>query len=252
MADAQVSMVSRIVSILQVFEGARSNMNLASISACTGMPKSSTYRILQQLVEAKLVEKIGLEYRLGLGIFELGSLVPHRSSIVKTARPHLQELSVAGRFAAHLAILDGTEVVYLEKVGGKFAGFLPSRVGGRFVAHSTGVGKAILAGSDDLIIERYLDAAFGTRHIGRDRVALIEELHDIRGLGYAVEHGQAVEGVSCIAAPINHRGLAIAAISICAPTKYLDVPRLKNSVRISATSIARGLNARVEGIALAS
>lgn len=252
MAESPVSMVGRVVRILQVFEGAQSSHSLANVTAVTGLPKSSTYRILQQLVEAKMLEKVGREYRLGLGIFELGSLVPHRNSIVAAARPHLQELSIAGRFAAHLAILDGIEVVYLDKVGGKFAGFLPSRIGGRFIAHHTGVGKAILAGSENEVVERYLDAVFSGGPMGSERAELLAELQEIQTLGYAVEHGQAVAGVSCLAAPVRHRGVAIAAISICAPTKHLDVPRLRNSVRMSATSIARGFRPGLEPVVLAS
>ena len=234
-------MVSRVVSILHVFDGAHSSLGLAEISTRTGLPKSSTFRILQQLVEARMLEKAGRQYRLGLGIFELGSLVPHRNRLVATSRPHLQELSIAGRFAAHLAILDGEEVVYLDKAGGRFAGVLPSRVGGRFVAHNTGVGKAILANAAADVVAGYLDAVFAGQSSAHARQAFEAELNGVRRAGYAVEHGQALAGVSCIAAPVTHRGIAIAAISISAPTQHLDVARLTTSVRMSATSISRGL-----------
>src|SRR5690625_838062 len=131
MSKLPVSMVHRVALILRAFEAGPPHLTLAEISELTHLPKTSAFRILRQLVEAELLERCDGKFRLGLGLFELGSLVQHRDAIVTIARPYLQGLCVAGRFAAHLAILDAGEVVYLDKAGGSFAGGLPSRVRGR-------------------------------------------------------------------------------------------------------------------------
>lgn len=233
-------MVERVVLILQCFEDSHGfPLNLADVADLTGLPKSSTFRILQQLVDARLVERDEMEYRLGLGIFELGSLFPHRNEVVSHARAYMQELSSGGRFVAHLAILDGTEVVYLDKVGGAFAGRLPSRIGGRFTAHRTAVGKAILAQAGRGPVKHYFDKMFIERDDPVGLRRLQNDILQVRKLGYASEHGEAVAGVSCVAAAITNGDSAIAAISICGPSEHLDVERLRNRVRIAATCISR-------------
>src|SRR5690625_955178 len=180
-------MVDRIAKILRAFEMGPPRLSLAAISELTGIPKTSTYRILQQLVKTEMIERHEGKFRLGLSLFELGSLVQHRDALVTIARPYLQRLCAGGRFAAHLAILDDVEVVYLDKTGGKFAGDLPSRVGGRFIAHQTAVGKAILAGSTPDALERYLDAVFGDTNQIRRR-SLGAELTQVGRQGYSQEH----------------------------------------------------------------
>lgn len=167
--------------------------------------------------------------------------------MVTLARPYLQGLCVAGRFAAHLAILDEGEVVYLDKVGGKFAGGLPSRVGGRFLAHHTAVGKAMLANSNESFMAQYFEERMGSERPEISR-RLREELRIIRQRGFAVEHGEAIPGVSCVGAPIMHRGTTVAAISITGPTEHLEVSRVKGSVQFAATSISRGLHPRYEAL----
>src|SRR5690625_4167118 len=197
-------MVDRIAKILRAFEMGPPRLSLAAISELTGIPKTSTYRILQQLVKTELIERHEGQFRLGLSLFELGSLVQHRDALVTVARPYLQRLCAGGRFAAHLAILDGIEVVYLDKTGGRFAGDLPSRVGGRFSAHQTAVGKAILAGARPDWLEWYLDEVFDDDDHNRRR-RLVAELDQVRRQGFSQEHGEAISGVSCVGAPITHR-----------------------------------------------
>lgn len=244
MSEVPVSMVNRVVTILQAFEGDQARLSLAEIASASGLPRSSTHRILQQLVDARLIERIDREYRLGLGIFELGSLVPHRNRLVFAARPVMQKLSASGHVVAHLAVLDQREVVYLEKIGGVFAGTLPSRIGGRFDAHCTGVGKAILAHLTNTQLEQYLSLSLEghTASSITDSEKLKNELDVIKQRGYATETGEAVQGVSCVAAPIFHGNLAVAAISICGPTQHLDPSKLRDHVRMAATSVARQLN----------
>lgn len=254
MSEIPVSMVSRVVTILQAFEGDQAKFSLAEIATASGLPKSSTHRILQQLVDARLIERIGREYRLGLGIFELGSLVPHRNRLVFAARPVLQKLSASGHFVAHLAVLDRREVVYLEKVGGTFAGTLPSRIGGRLDAHCTGVGKAILAHLERVKLDQYLQDSLESRTESSitDSEKLLLELEIIKQQGYATETGEAVPGVSCVAAPILHGNEVIAALSICGPTPHLDVSKLRDHVRMAATSVSRQLNRGRTPLAMAS
>src|ERR1700722_16520396 len=166
MSEAPSSMVDRVVLILSVFERSSEALTAGQISVRSGIPRSSVQRILQQLVSARWLKRHEDGYALGLRMFEIGSLVAHRSHITCAARPFIHELAERTGQVVHLAVLDQQDVVYLDKVGSTFtdravadrafADTLPSRVGGRLPAHCTAVGKALLAYSPPATVSEYL------------------------------------------------------------------------------------------------
>jgi DNA-binding IclR family transcriptional regulator len=239
-SDTPAAMVDRVTLILSAF-ASRESQNLADIVARTGLPRSSVHRILQQLTAARWLERVDADYRLGLAIFELGSLVAHRSHIVAAARPFMQQLSESGRFVVHLAVLDGQDVVYLDKVGGALAGRLPSRVGGRLPAHCTGVGKAMLAHAPAKVLGEFLRVGLTPRTTATivDPDAFTAELARIRRLGYAMDRGEAVPGLTCIAAPVFDVGVVEAAISVSGPARQVDITQVRHNVQYVATQISR-------------
>lgn len=241
MTQPPASMVDRVVVILRAFEGARGHLSLGQVVALTKFPRSSAHRILQQLVAARLLGREGDNYHLGLGIFELGSLVSHRNAIVAAAKPIMHELSASGFNVVHLAMLDHNDVVYLEKVGGRLSGSLPSRIGGRLPAHCTGVGKAILAFSPPNVVEAILERKLDSRTSATiaEPEALRDELQRIKQAGYASDRGEAVPSVGCIAAPVFEFGTVTAAISVCGPVNEIDASRLRRSVQLAATEVSR-------------
>lgn len=189
------------------------------------------------------MQKADGEYRLGLGVFEIGSLVAHHDRLVDLARPLMRGLS-AQRFTTHLAVLDGDDVVYLEKLDGPAADALPSRVGGRLPAHCTGVGKTLLAHLSSELQEEYLSKKLTRRTASTlsDAHALRTELDRIRSNGFAMDHGEAVSGVACVAAPVFEHGRARAAISICVPKELMDPRQFCGPIRRAATSLSRRLS----------
>ncbi|MFJ9244898.1 IclR family transcriptional regulator [Streptomyces sp. NPDC101776] len=243
MSESPSSMVDRVVVILGVFERSAGPLNLGQISACSGLPRSSVHRILQQLVNARLLSRYDNEYRLGLRMFEIGSLVPHRTRMGEAARPLLQELHVATGHVVHMAVLDQQDVVYLERVGGSFASTLPSRVGGRLPAHCTALGKALLAYSAKDVVDEYLWSGLSRRTAVSITTpqALETALARIRSTGYATETGEAAASVACVAAPILVLDQPVAAISVCGPQERVRVDELRFQVRWIAAEIARKL-----------
>lgn len=237
-----VSMVDRVVLILEAFQRGSATLTLADISEETGLPRSSTHRIVQQLLHARWLDRTEGGYRLGLGIFELGSLVADRNRIVAAARPFMQQLS-AGRYVVHVGMTDDRDVVYLDKIGGPFAGKLPSRIGGRLPAHCTGVGKAILAFSDPEVVDAYFAGGLESRtsHSLADPAQLRAALRRIRRLGLAFDLSESVEGVECVAAPVFDVNGVCAAISVSGPTGHVDQEVLGRAVRMTATAISRRL-----------
>jgi len=236
-------MVDRVVLILSVFERSSEALTAGQISVRSGIPRSSVQRILQQLVSARWLKRHEDGYALGLRMFEIGSLVAHRSRITCVARPVIHELAQRSGQVVHLAVLDQQDVVYLDKVGGAFADTLPSRVGGRLPAHCTAVGKALLAYSPPATVSEYLATGLRRRtEASLATPAAIEAaIVTIRDSGYATERDEAVPGVACVAAPIRNYDEVVAAVSVCGPRDQIRAKDLRPLVMWTAAEISRSL-----------
>jgi DNA-binding IclR family transcriptional regulator len=176
-------------------------------------------------------------------LVELGSLAVHQDRLVRAAGPLLGELHRATGLVAHLAVLDGPDVVYLDKIGDRMVDSIPTRVGGRQPAHCTAVGKAILAYSDeaaqlDLQVRK-------TRYSISTGSQLAAELAKVRAHGVAFEREESLLGFGCVAAPIGSPGEAqevLAAVSVCGPmNRMMFDQRLTAPVRMTAMGIWRNL-----------
>jgi len=258
MSEAPSSMVDRVVLILSVFERSSEALTAGQISVRSGIPRSSVQRILQQLVGARWLKRHEDGYALGLRMFEIGSLVAHRSRITCAARPVIHELAERTGQVVHLAVLDQQDVVYLDKVAGAcadraFADTLPSRVGGRLPAHCTAVGKALLAYSPPATVDEYLATGLRGRTLASlaTPAALEAAIAAIRAAGYATERGEAVPGVACVAAPIRSFDEVIAAVSVCGPRDQVRAQELRPLVLWTAAEISRSLMTAPAPLALA-
>jgi DNA-binding IclR family transcriptional regulator len=251
MSEAPSSMVDRVVLILSIFERSSSEaLTAGQISVRSGIPRSSVHRILRQLVSARWLKRHEDGYALGLRMFEIGSLVAHRSRITGAARPFIHELADRTGQVVHLAVLDQQDVVYLDKVasGGAdraFADTLPSRVGGRLPAHCTAAGKALLAYSPPATVSEYLAAGLRRRTDASlaTPAALEAAIVSVRNSGYAAEQDEAVPGVACVAAPIRNFDEVVAAVSVCGPRDQMRVRDLRPLLMRTAAEISRSLTA---------
>ena len=253
MSEAPSSMVDRVVLILSVFERSSEALTAGQISVRTGIPRSSVQRILSQLVSARWLKRHQDGYALGLRMFEIGSLVAHRSRITSAARPFIRELAERTGQVVHLAVLDQQDVVYLDKVGGAFADTLPSRVGGRLPAHCTAVGKALLAYSPPDTVTEYLATGLRRRTEASlaTPAALEAAIASIRNSGYATDRDEAVPGVACVAAPIRNFDEVAAAVSVCGPRDQMRAKDLAPLVMWTAAEISRSLPLVAAPLALA-
>ena len=143
-----MSLIKRASSVLESFGPDRQTLSLAELISRTGLPRSTTHRIAEELAELGWLAKTPQGYQLGMRMFEFGELVPVQRNLSQVALPHMEDLRTATGASVHLAVLDGTEVVYLQVLAAKQAPPMNSRRGGRLPAHVTGVGKAMLAYAD--------------------------------------------------------------------------------------------------------
>lgn len=239
------SMIDRVVLILDAFDGP-AQLSLADVVRRTDLPRSSVHRILERLVAVRWLIREGNQYRLGLRMLELGSLVLHRDRLRDAAIPFMHQLAASSRNVVHLAVLDGTEVVYLEKIGGPQGAGLPSRMGGRAPAYCTGVGKALLAYADDATVQRVIDRGLRARtpYTITDPGRLLRELQRVRERGAAFDREEAVRGVGCVAAAVRGPGAPAAALSVCGPIRRMNFGRLTPAVQHAAQRIWRASGAR--------
>jgi DNA-binding IclR family transcriptional regulator len=228
------AVIDRISLVLDAFEGP-GRLTLAQIVRRTGLPRSSAHRMLERLVQLRWLRRNGRDYELGMRLVELGSLAVHQDRLVRAASPLLGELHRATGLVVHLAVLDGADVVYLEKLGDRT---FPTRVGGRQPAHCTGVGKAILAYGDtevDLRVRK-------TKYSISTSSQLAAELARVRARGVAFEREESLLGFGCVAAPIGGPGEAVAAVSVCGPmNRMMFDQRLAAPVRMTAMAIWRNV-----------
>ena len=231
------TVLGRSASIMEAFNGGQQVLSLADLNKRTRLPKSTLHRLVDQLCQVGWLERDRGGYRIGLRMFELGTLAVDGNRLHEAAFPHLQALASRTGLAAQLAILDGTEVVYLERiVVGPIR--LPTRRGGRKPAYCTALGKAMAAYDDDAM--RALTAAPMPRKTAKtitEPVALWTELKRVRGAGVAFDRGEAYAELECVAAPIRGSGNAIAAVSVTGPAGRMRWNVVTDAVQSTATAI---------------
>lgn len=241
--ESRSTPLERGVHVLQAFRPAGGTLRLADIARRTGLPKSTAHRLVQQLVALSLLSRTDDGYALGLGLFELGELVPAKLRLREAALPFMQDLYEATHQTVHLGIRDGFDVVYAEKIRGHAAIDVPSRVGGRLPLTSTGVGKTLLAFSEPALVDEVLRRPLRrlTNHSIGDPEQLRAELAEIRAAGVGFDRDEASLGVSCLAAPVFAGTETVAALSVAVPSPEYRPTHLAAAVRTASLALSRRL-----------
>lgn len=238
-ATTPSAVIDRVSLVLEAFDGP-GRLTLAQIVRRTGLPRSSAHRMLERLVALRWLRRSGRDYELGMRLVELGSLAVHQDRLHRAATPLLHELHRATGLVVHLAVLDGPDVVYLEKIGDRMVAAIPTRVGGRQPAQCTAVGKAMLADAEhsdgvDLTARR-------TKYSIGSPAQLSQEIDKVRARGAAFDREESLAGFGCVAAPIGDPGNAVAAVSVCGPMNRLAFDqRLVAPIRTTAMHIWRNV-----------
>lgn len=215
--ESPPSMIERMTLILDAFNGPTARLTLEDVARRTRLPRSTAHRILDQLVRQRWLAHHSFGYGLGPRALGLGGRDGGHGKIREAAAPLLHELQVTTGLVAHLAVLDGAEVLYLDKLGGRLASSVPSRVGGRAPAHCTALGKAMLAWLEPEQVDSLLGSGISRltdRTIG-EMAVLHQELHRVRQRrGLAFERGEAFPGIACVAAAVRGPEGPVAGISL--------------------------------------
>jgi DNA-binding IclR family transcriptional regulator len=240
------AVIDRVSLVLDAFDGP-GRLTLAQVVRRTGLPRSSAHRMLERLVQLRWLRRSGRDYELGMRLVELGSLAVHQDRLHRAAAPLLNDLHRATGLVVHLAVLDGSDVVYLEKIGDRMTAAIPTRVGGRQPAHCAAVGKAMLAYNSQADVDltsRKTKYSIGTP------AQLTAELAKVRAHGVAFDREESLVGFGCVAAPIGAPGEAVAAVSVCGPmNRMMFDQRLAAPVRMTAMGIWRNVECGAQLVA---
>ncbi len=222
--EKTVQIVHRIASVLQAF-GNQGLLGITDLASVTGLPKSTTHRLVTALVNEGLLvqDEDSHKYALSLRVTALGASILSSHTVRKSARPILMELRDQTHESVHLAVLEGMEAVIIDTEDSYFVVRAVNVPGQHLPAHAVSTGKALLAYQWEVRLREILNHMNLTRYTDRtitDPRLLLEELRHVRANGYAISCGELEDGIDAVAAPIfDHLNTVVAAVSIGGPSE---------------------------------
>lgn len=215
----RVRSAERVAAVLELLRRSPYPLRHAQVSRELGLPKSTATNLLDTLTDSGLVRHDSRGYSLGVKLIELGAAAADRLDIRAIARPVLRDLSELGIGTSNLAILQGHDVLYIEKLNNPDHVIqIATRIGGTAPAHATALGKVLVAAMDEAEQDRWI-AAHDFAPITDHTITSADEFR--KALDFAAVHGYAVDDqeqnlrIVCVAAPVkDHTGQVVAAISL--------------------------------------
>ena len=230
--SATLGSVANAARVLKAFTSAEREWGVSDLARRLGIAKSTAHRLLATLTDEALLEQDAQtgRYRLGLAMFDLAAAAQSMDLHEAVLSPMTELRNRTGE-TVQVAVLDGRDVVYVERLDSPNTVKVFSEIGRRNSAHSTGCGKALLAFSAPDVLDRLLRGWDLHRHTDQtitDTAHLRAELAESRRRGWAVNRGESEASVMSVAAPIRDlSGRAVAAISVAGPVERLGQNELR-------------------------
>jgi DNA-binding IclR family transcriptional regulator len=238
-----VSVPEKLLGVLDAYTYERAAYTLSELSRRTGLPLSTTHRLVGELSKWGALER-GADgrYRIGLRLVELAALCPRATGLREAALPFLEDLYEATHQNVQLAVREGTDGVYIERIAGRQAVPVLTRIGAHWPLHATGVGLVLLAFAPAEVQETVLTAPLKrfTPHTITDPAVLRRVLAEVRRTGLAISDRQITDDAYSVGAPVTSPdGACVAAVSVV--VGYDDPNRAAwgPAVRAAAIGISR-------------
>jgi len=238
-----------VLAILGSFDARHRALTLSEIARRAGLTLPTAHRLVAELAAWGALRRTGGgEYVIGRRLWDLGLLAPVQTGLRDVAAPFLQDLYGATKATVHLAVRDGTQALYLDRLSGHGSVPLVSRVGARLPLHSTGVGKVLLgyapAEVQHAVLSRPLERFTAYTIVAPGR--LEEELRRVPRDGYATTSEEMTLGACSIAVPVFAGASVVAALGLVL-SDLRGRARLVPALRVAARGIGRSLAVEADG-----
>jgi len=236
------SLVDRVMAVLNCFGVGHTELTLTQIAAHSGLPLSTARRVTMELESGGYLERLANKrYRVGIRLWEIGSIAPRQRGLREAAQPSMHDLYAATQQNVQLVVLEGTEALCIEKISGSAATATLTEIGGRLPLHATAVGKCMLAFSGAGLLRAVTEAGLSprTQYTITDPERLVRMLCEVRRTGLADSREEMTIGAVSVAAPVIAPGGVLRGalgVVVKAPAR-LD--RLALAVRTAALGIGR-------------
>ena len=231
MSETGVQTLDRTLDIIELLAVEPEGIGVSEIGLRLGLHKSTVHRLLNALAVRGYIEKeakFGM-YKLGLKFIEISSHFLNKLELKTEALSYLRKLSETVGQTVHLAILSGSEAIYIEKIDSLSSIRMYSQIGRRIPVHCSAIGKVLLSGlkNDELKkITDEIEYKGFTPFTIKTSEDLINEVKKVKKAGYATDNEEHEEGIRCIAAPIyDYTGRVIASVSTSGDKKIISKDR---------------------------
>lgn len=238
------SMVHRVVRVIEAFDAEHPTLSAAELARRCGLPSSTTYRLVDELLAESLLDRDGQQLRLGTRLWEIVSRGSKVLGLREAALPFMEDVqSIVGHHTA-LGILDQHEVLYIERIGSNTSTINITRVAGRLPVHATSSGLLLTAlgtteEQETFLARRHPQLTDSTVTDPEDLRRLLAE---IRRTGFCVQAGSIVPESTGVAVPVfNAAGRAIAALSVVIPREGGPVQKSVAALQTASRGISRSL-----------
>lgn len=242
-SDPGASVASRLLTVLGAFDDEHRAMTLSQIARRAGLPLPTTHRLVAELATwGGLVRRPTGEYVVGRRIWELALLAPTQTGLRQIAEPFLHDVYGATLATVHLAVREGAEVLYLDRLSGTASVPIVSTVGSRLPLHCTAVGKVLLAHApDDVLAETLGSLTRMTPYTLTQPGLLRQQLAQVRRHGYATTVDEMTLGACSVAVPVQRGTAVVASLGLVVPRLTRDRTRLVGVLQAAAFGIGREL-----------
>lgn len=242
-----MSLTDRSLEVLAAFTPDHPTRTLQEVSRESGLPLTTTHRIVTDLVAWGALERTrGGRLQVGLRLWEVASLAPRGLGLREVSLPYMEDLFVATGENVQLAVREGCEAVFVERLTGRTSVTVLTRVGDRFALHATGVGLVLLAYAPADVQKQVLSRPLRTwtEHTISDPDRLRAVLADVRRTGVAVSDRQVTDDAVSVACPIRDaHGDVVAALSLVVRHGTVAPAALAPALRAASRGISRALGA---------
>ena len=238
------SVTGRAFAVLNAFDAGHRHQTLASLSRRSGLPLTTTHRLVNELVtQGALMRTADGSYEIGSKIWRLGILASLHSDLREIALPYMEDIYQLANDAVQIGVLDGIRCLIVERIAGSRTLEVVSKPGARLPLHASGVGKVLLANGSKELQQAALESMEKfTGSTITDAEVLKKQLVAIKTQGFAHSQEELAIGATSLAVPIfGYGNKVIAALGIVTPVANRDIERMVSVLKVSAAALSRKL-----------